>query len=93
MNYCYLVHSKLLEKIYPHSYWQCWFNQDVLFTFDDGPGSNTEDLLPVISFGSKSSKEDKQKHNDFIKRMSERGYSQKQVELVVQWWMRHNKRQ
>ena len=29
--------------------------------------SNTEDLLPVISFGSKQNKEDKQKHNDHLK--------------------------
>ena len=55
--------------------------------------SNTEDLLPVISFGSKSSKEDKEKHNDFIKRMKERGYTKKQVELAVSWWVRHRKRQ
>ena len=55
--------------------------------------SNTEDLLPVISFGSKQNKEDKQKHNDFVSRMEERGYTKKQVELVVQWWQRHRKRQ
>src|SRR3546814_10348773 len=27
--------------------------------------SNTEDLLPVISFNAKASKEDQKKHNDF----------------------------
>ncbi len=55
--------------------------------------SNTEDLLPVISFSAKSSKEDKKKHQDFVKRLEERGYTKKQVELVVQWWSRHRKRQ
>ena len=55
--------------------------------------SNTEDLLPVISFGSKSSKEDKQDHKDFINRMEERGYTKKQIELAVSWWTRHRKRQ
>jgi serine protein kinase len=54
--------------------------------------SNTEDLLPVISFGSKSSKEDKQDHKDFINRMEERGYTKKQIELAVSWWVRHRKR-
>lgn len=55
--------------------------------------SNTEDLLPVISFSAKSSKEDAKKHGDFINRMEERGYTKKQIELVVSWWMRHRKRQ
>jgi len=55
--------------------------------------SNTEDLLPVISFGAKSSKGDVKKHNNFIKRMEDRGYTKKQIELVVSWWMRHRKRQ
>jgi serine protein kinase len=55
--------------------------------------SNTEDLLPVISFSTKSSKEDKKKHQDFVKRLEERGYTRKQVELVVQWWARHRSRQ
>jgi serine protein kinase len=44
--------------------------------------SNTEDLLPVISFNAKASKEDQQKHNDFVTRMVERGYTDKQVRLL-----------
>ncbi len=55
--------------------------------------SNTEELLPVISFGTKSSKEDNKKHQDFVKRMKERGYTKKQVELVISWWLRHRSRQ
>jgi serine protein kinase len=55
--------------------------------------SNTEELLPVISFGTKSSKEDSKKHQDFVKRMKERGYTKKQVELVISWWLRHRSRQ
>src|SRR3546814_5405682 len=41
--------------------------------------SNTEDLLPVISFNAKASKEDQKKHNDFVVRMVERGYTEKQA--------------
>jgi serine protein kinase len=53
--------------------------------------TNTEDLLPIISFGTKTSKEDKRKHNDFIERMNKRGYTRKQTKLVVEWYMRVRK--
>ena len=33
--------------------------------------SNTEDLLPVISFNAKASAEDKSKHQSFVDRMVE----------------------
>ncbi|MBH2031865.1 MAG: PrkA family serine protein kinase [Pseudomonadales bacterium] len=55
--------------------------------------SNTEDLLPVISFNAKASKEDQQKHNDFITRMVERGYTEKQVRLLSEWYLRVRKSQ
>ncbi len=55
--------------------------------------SNTEDLLPVISFNAKGSKEDQQKHNDFVKRMVERGYTEKQVRLLSEWYLRVRKSQ
>lgn len=53
--------------------------------------TNTEDLLPVISFGSKSNKDEERKHTDFVDRMKERGYTLKQIKLVVDWYMRHRK--
>lgn len=53
--------------------------------------SNTEDLLPVISYAAKSSKDDKQKHEDFVKRMVERGYTEKQVRLLSEWYLRVRK--
>lgn len=55
--------------------------------------SNTEDLLPVISFSAKSSKEDQHKHHEFVKRMNERGYTDKQVRLLSEWYMRVRKSQ
>jgi len=55
--------------------------------------SSTEDLLPVISFGTKGSKEDKKKHEDFVARMSERGYTEKQVRLLSEWYLRVRKSQ
>lgn len=55
--------------------------------------SNTEDLLPVISFNAKSSKEDQSKHKDFVDRMIERGYTEKQVRLLSEWYLRVRKSQ
>ncbi|MDQ8037804.1 MAG: PrkA family serine protein kinase [Pedobacter sp.] len=55
--------------------------------------SNTEDLLPVISFNPKASKGDQQKHQDFVKRMVERGYTEKQVRLLSEWYLRVRKAQ
>jgi serine protein kinase len=53
--------------------------------------TNTEDLLPVISFTAKSSADDEKKHKDFVKRMSERGYTKKQIRILVDWFMRVRK--
>ena len=50
--------------------------------------SNTEDLLPVISFNPKASTEDQKKHSEFVKRMTERGYTEKQVRLLSEWYIR-----
>lgn len=55
--------------------------------------SNTEDLLPVISFNPKASTGDFKKHEDFVKRMVERGYTEKQVRLLSEWYLRVRKSQ
>src|SRR3546814_4954470 len=41
--------------------------------------SQVEDLLPVISFGSKKDGETATKHDEFVARMIERGYTERQV--------------
>ena len=53
--------------------------------------SNTEDLLPVISFNAKTSTDDQQKHDDFVERMMTKGYTQKQVRLLSEWYLRVRK--
>ncbi|KII79589.1 PrkA family serine protein kinase [Vibrio renipiscarius] len=53
--------------------------------------SNTEELLPVISFNSKTSSEDQKKHDDFVARMMEKGYTEKQVRLLSEWYLRVRK--
>jgi serine protein kinase len=55
--------------------------------------SNTEDLLPVISFNAKGSREDQKKHDDFVARMVDRGYTEKQVRLLAEWYLRVRKAQ
>jgi len=55
--------------------------------------SNTEELLPVISFNAKTSNDDQQKHDDFVNRMMEKGYTRKQVRLLSEWYLRVRKSQ
>ena len=47
-----------------------------------------EELLPVITFGSKQDKESAEKHEAFLERMVERGYTERQVRRLVEWYMR-----
>ncbi len=53
--------------------------------------SQVEDLLPVISFDSKKDSETADKHDNFVARMEERGYTPRQVRRLVEWYMRVNK--
>lgn len=55
--------------------------------------SSTEDLLPVISYGAKSSEEEQRKHTNFVERLMKRGYTQKQVRLLSEWYLRVRKSQ
>jgi serine protein kinase len=50
--------------------------------------SQVEDLLPVISFGSKKDSETEKKHGEFVERMVSRGYTERQVRRLVEWYMR-----
>lgn len=53
--------------------------------------SNTEDILPVISFNAQASSEDQKKHQEFIDRMVAKGYTPKQVRLLCEWHLRTRK--
>jgi serine protein kinase len=50
--------------------------------------SQVEDLLPVISFGSKRDGDTAMKHDEFVARMVERGYTERQVRRLVEWYIR-----
>ncbi|MDR6289511.1 MULTISPECIES: PrkA family serine protein kinase [Inquilinus] len=50
--------------------------------------SQVEELLPVISFGSKKDGDTEKKHEEFVERMASRGYTERQVRRLVEWYMR-----
>ena len=53
--------------------------------------SNTEELLPVISFNAKASADEAKKHENFVTRMVAKGYTTKQVRLLCEWYLRVRK--
>ena len=55
--------------------------------------SNTEELLPVISFNTKASVDEQKKHDQFVERMVDKGYTAKQVRLLSEWYLRVRKSQ
>ena len=55
--------------------------------------SKTDDLLPIISFGKKGDAKSEEKHQSFVSRMIENGYTEKQVRLLVEWHVRIQKSQ
>ena len=53
--------------------------------------SKVEELLPVISFGTKKDSDTEHKHEAFLERMIENGYTERQVRRLVEWYMRVQK--
>src|SRR5271163_464491 len=53
--------------------------------------SQVEELLPIISFGAKQDSKTDRQHADFLDRMKARGYTERQVRRLVEWYMRVNK--
>lgn len=50
--------------------------------------SKMTELLPVLSFTGQGNSEDKHKHDKFVKRMMELGYTERQVRRIVEWHSR-----
>jgi serine protein kinase len=53
--------------------------------------SKTEDILPVISFEAKGSTELDERHQSFVTRLVTRGYTEKQVRRLVDWYLHFKK--
>ena len=89
-----IVNFVLRARAHNHGKNPTWLSYEKLrVVIEKKMFSNTEDLLPVISFNAKASNEDQKKHNDFVTRMVERGYPEKQVRLLSEWYLRVRKAQ
>lgn len=87
-----IVNFVLRAKAHNNGHNPSWVSYEKLRTvIEKKMFSNTEDLLPVISFNSKTSKDDQKKHDDFVERMMSKGYTQKQVRLLSEWYLRVRK--
>lgn len=70
---------KILRHVYSLSLWQCWLDQNVLFSFDDGPSPYTEMLLDLAvsynhSFAFFLLPEHVQAHPSIVLRMANEGH-------------------
>lgn len=54
--------------------------------------AKTDDILPVISFTAKGTDEERRKHNEFVQRMKEKGYTEKQVRRAVDFFQNNRTR-
>jgi serine protein kinase len=71
-----------------------WYSYEKLKTvIEHKMFANTEELLPVISFNAKASSQEQNKHEDLVARMKQRGYTEKQVRLLSEWYLRVRKSQ
>ncbi len=53
--------------------------------------SATEQIMPVIAFGPKQDKDTQEKHDGFVQRMMDRGYTLNQVKILVSWFTDNRK--
>ena len=47
---------------------------------------STEEIMPILSFDSNLSDENKRKHESFVTKMEEKGYTPKMIRLLVDWF-------
>ena len=53
--------------------------------------SSTEELIPIISFTKKQTEEDQKKHDGFKQRMIELGYTERQIKILCDWYLKAKK--
>jgi|SRR5579859_853545 len=53
--------------------------------------SATTEIMPIVSFTPKGSAEEQKKHNDFVARMRSKGYTDRQIRTLVDWWCNNRK--
>jgi len=47
--------------------------------------------MPIVSFAPKGSSEEQKKHDDFVDRMRTKGYTDRQIKIMVDWWTNNRK--
>lgn len=85
VNFCLRAKAKTGKDVEWTSYAQL---RDVI---EKRMFSQVEDLLPVISFEGKKTADLEQKHNDFVARMKDRGYTDRQIRRLCEWYLRVRK--
>lgn len=53
--------------------------------------SNLDDMLPIISSSTQASHDDRKRHKDFVDRMVANGYTEKQVRVLIDWFIKSNR--
>jgi len=51
----------------------------------------TAEIMPVVSFNPKGSSEEQKKHDDFVARMRTKGYTDRQIRTLVDYWINNKK--
>ena len=51
----------------------------------------TTEIMPIVSFNPKGSSEEQKKHDDFVARMRTKGYTDRQIRTLVDWWVNNRK--
>jgi serine protein kinase len=53
--------------------------------------SATTEIMPIVSFSPKGSSEEQKKHDAFVERMRSKGYTDRQIRTLVDWWVSNRK--
>lgn len=53
--------------------------------------ANIDEMLPIISSNQQSSADERKHHKEFVDRMMKSGYTQKQVTVLVDWFLKSSK--
>jgi serine protein kinase len=51
----------------------------------------TAEIMPIVSFSPKGTSEEQKKHDDFVARMRTKGYTDRQIRTLVEWWSANRK--
>ncbi|WP_049782144.1 PrkA family serine protein kinase [Micavibrio aeruginosavorus] len=58
---------------------------------EKGMFTTMEEILPVISYTAKADKKAQERHEEFVKRMDEKGYTPAQTRVLTEWYSRVRK--